>query len=430
MTDNKEYYNIECEEVLLGTIITSNVYFKGVRSILKPEYFYSDDNQKIFRELSDKLIRGKQCNAITLKDFFTDNIDGGYQYLKFLMNRASAIVDLKEYAQKISELWQKREIQDEILNLKLNKDGDEIISSLINKLNGLRIGYDVQKTLTADEIIDEIDELDRNFTAKPVPTGFPTLDKMMNGGLNKKQLTILAARPSLGKTTIGQNIILNAQHRGFDSLFISLEIDKRQVLLKFLSMMAKVDGYKIQTKTYDQGDMQRIIQAKEQLKQMNLRVNDTCGLDYMKIDEIVRQAKDTGNLDLVLVDYVQIINSIDARWKNKTDLIKEATTHLKQIAIKYDVAVLALCQINRQGVQDGKQPSLTDLKGSGGIEEDADVVIILHRDKAGENESGTYSNDGKLIIAKNRFGMTNTVPIIFDGKYAQFTELTKNYDGF
>lgn len=430
MTDNKEYYNIECEEVLLGTIITSNVYFKGVRSILKAEYFYSDDNQKIFRELSDKLIRGKQCNAITLKDFFTDNIDGGYQYLKFLMNRASAIVDLKEYAQKISELWQKREIQDEILNLKLNKDGDEIISSLINKLNGLRIGYDVQKTLTADEIIDEIDELDRNFTAKPVPTGFPTLDKMMNGGLNKKQLTILGARPSLGKTTMGQNIILNAQRRGFDSLFISLEIDKRQVLLKFLSMMAKVDGYKIQTKTYDQGDMQRIIEAKKQLKEMNLRVNDTCGLDYMKIDEIVRQAKDTGNLDLVLVDYVQIINSIDARWKNKTDLIKEATTHLKQIAIKYDVAVLALCQINRQGVQDGKQPSLTDLKGSGGIEEDADVVIILHREQAGENESGTYSNDGKLIIAKNRFGMTNTVPIIFDGRYAQFIELTKNYDGF
>lgn len=428
--ENKEYYNIECEEVLLGTIIASNINFKSVRSTLKAEYFYSDDNKKIFKELSDKLIKGKQCTIITLKDFFNDNTDGGYKYLKFLTTKASSIVDLKEYAQKISELWQKREIQDEILNLKLNKDGDEIISKLINKLNGLRIGYDVQKTLTTDEIIDELDELDRNFTAKPISTGFPTLDKMMNGGLNKKQLTILGARPSLGKTTMGQNIILNAQRKGFDSLFISLEIDKRQVLLKFLSMMARVDGYKIQTKTYDQGEAQRIIEAKSQLKQMNLRVNDTCGLDYMKIDEIVRQAKDTGNLDLVLVDYVQIINSIDARWKNKADLIKEATTHLKQIAIKYDVAVLALCQINRQGVQDGKQPSLTDLKGSGGIEEDADVVIILHRDQAGENESGTYSNDGKLIIAKNRFGMTNTVPINFDGRYAQFNELTRNYDGF
>jgi replicative DNA helicase len=428
--ENKEYYNTDCEEVLLGTIIASNSYFKGVRSTLKAEYFYSDDNKKIFKELSDKLIRGKQCNAVTLKDFFTDNTDGGYQYLKFLMTRASAIVDLKEYAQKISELWQKREIQDEILNLKLNKDGDEIISRLINKLNGLRIGYDVQKTSKIEEVIEEIDELDRNFTAKPIPTGFPTLDKMMNGGLNKKQLTILGARPSLGKTTMGQNIILNAQRRGFDSLFISLEIDKRQVLLKFLSMMAKVDGYKIQTKTYDQSDAQKIIEAKKQLKQMNLRVNDTCGLDYMKIDEIVRQAKDTGNLDLVLVDYVQIINSIDARWKNKADLIKEATTHLKQIAIKYDVAVLALCQINRQGVQDGKQPSLTDLKGSGGIEEDADVVIILHRDQAGEDESATYSNEGKLIIAKNRFGMTSNIPINFDGKYAQFIESTKKYDGF
>jgi len=428
--ENQEYYNIECEEVLLGTIIASNIHFKSIRSILKAEYFYSDDNKKIFKELSDKLIEGKQCTIITLKDFFNDNTDGGYKYLKFLTTKASSIVDLKEYAQKISELWQKREIQDEILNLKLNKDGDEVISKLINKLNGLRIGYDVQKTLTTDEIIDELDELDRNFTAKPISTGFPTLDKMMNGGLSKKQLTILGARPSLGKTTIGQNIILNAQRKGFDSLFISLEIDKRQVLLKFLSMMARVDGYKIQTKTYDQGEAQRIIEAKSQLKQMNLRVNDTCGLDYMKIDEIVRQAKDTGNLDLVLVDYVQIINSIDARWKNKADLIKEATTHLKQIAIKYDIAVLALCQINRQGVQDGKQPSLTDLKGSGGIEEDADVVIILHRDQAGENESGTYSNDGKLIIAKNRFGMTNTVPINFDGKYAQFNELTRNYDGF
>tara|TARA_R110002012_G_scaffold321412_1_gene549093 strand:- start:192 stop:1481 length:1290 start_codon:yes stop_codon:yes gene_type:complete len=428
--ENKEYYNIECEEVLLGTIIASNIHFKSIRSILKAEYFYSDDNKKIFKELSDKIIKGNQCTIITLKDFFNDNTDGGYKYLKFLTSKASSIVDLKEYAKKISELWQKRNIQDEILNLKLNKDGDEVISKLINKLNGLRIGYDVQKTLTTDEIIDEIDELDRNFTAKPVPTGFPTLDKMMNGGLSKKQLTILGARPSLGKTTMGQNIILNAQRKGFDSLFVSLEIDKRQVLLKFLSMMARVDGYKIQTKTYDQGEAQRIIEAKSQLKEMNLRVNDTCGLDYMKIDEIVRQAKDTGNLDLVLIDYVQIINSIDSRWKNKADLIKEATTHLKQIAIKYDVAVLALCQINRQGVQDGKQPSLTDLKGSGGIEEDADVVIILHRDQAGDQEGGTYSNDGKLIVAKNRFGMTNAVSINFDGKYAQFNELTRNYDGF
>lgn len=427
--ENKDYYNIDCEETLLGTIIASNLYFKGVRTLLKAEYFYNSDNKKIYQELSDRLVRGKQCNVITLKEFFIDKTDGGYDYLKFLTTKSSIAVDLKEYAQKISELWQKREIQDEIVNLKLNKDGDEIISKLINKLNGLRIGYDVQKTLTTDEIIEEIDELERNLTAKPVPTGFPTLDKMMNGGLNKKQLTILGARPSLGKTTMGQNIILNAQRRGFDCLFVSLEIDKRQVLLKFLSMMAEVDGYKIQTKTYDQSEAQRIIGAKEQLRQMNLRVNDTCGLDYMKIDEIVRQAKDTGNLDLVLVDYVQIIGSIDARWKNKADLIKEATTHLKQIAIKYDVAVLALCQVGRQGVQDGKQPSLSDLKGSGGIEEDADVVIILHRDQSADEEVGAYSNSGKLIVAKNRFGMTNAVSINFNGRYAQFTELTKNYDG-
>lgn len=431
MSDNKEYYNTELEEILLGTIITSSVFFKSVRSTLKADHFYYDDNQKVYEEISSRLIKNESVNADIMKDFFVNNFSDGGNYLRYLLTKASSIHCLKDIAKKIIELWQKREIQEEVLNVKLDKEnGDKIISELINKFNGLRVGYDVQKTSKIDEVIEEIDELEKTFTAKPVPTGFPTLDKMMNGGLNKKQLTILGARPSLGKTTMGQNIILNAQNRGFDSLFISLEIDKRQVLLKFLSMMAKVDGYKIQTKTLDQGEVQRIIEAKKQLKAMNLRVNDTCGLDYMKIDEIVRQGKDTSNLDLVLVDYVQIINSIDARWKNKADLIKEATTHLKQIAIKYDVAVLALCQINRQGVQDGKKPTLSDLKGSGGIEEDADVVIILHREQAGEDESLTYSNEGKLIIAKNRFGMTSNIPINFNGKYAQFIESTKKYDGF
>lgn len=426
----KEYYNLDCEQVVLGTILASNAYFKRVRSVLKSDYFYSDDNKKIFKELQERILKGKLCNVATLKDFFIDNIEGGFEHLKFLTTKSSAIIDIKDYAEKLGELWQKREIQDQILNIKLNNNGDEIISSLINKLNGLRIGYDIQKTLTVNEVIEEVEELEKNFTAKPIPTGFASLDRMMNGGLNKKQLTILGARPSLGKTTMGQNIILNAQRRGFDCLFVSLEIDKRQVLLKFLSMIAKVNGYKIQTKTYDQGEAQKIIEAKSQLKEMNLRVNDTCGLDYMKIDEMVRQAKDTGNLDLILVDYVQIIGSIDARWKNKADLIKEATTHLKQIAIKYDVAVLALCQVGRQGVQDGKQPTLSDLKGSGGIEEDADVVMILHRDQAGEEENSTYSNDGKLIVAKNRFGVTGIVPIRFNGNYAQFNEKTENYDRF
>jgi len=305
-----------------------------------------------------------------------------------------------------------------------SKKFNAVAANLENEIAGLMLHEPKKKTQHIQEIISDIEEQDReNPTNKFVPTGFKKLDEIMNGGIFAQQLAILGARPSVGKTAICQNIILNASQLGKKCLFISLEVDKKNILLKFLSNLVSVKFWKILKRMMNQSEVEAVMLGKAQLKAFDIYINDSSTLTINQIIAIVKNQTEKKPVDLLVVDYVQIIRSEQLFGKNEATLIKEITTALKAIAKQYNISVLALAQIGRKGVESAKQePTINDFKGSGGIEEDADVAIILHRDRSEGQEESYFSRSGKLIVAKNRHGRTGEINIDFDGEFGRFTE--------
>ena len=422
------YFNTEAEQTILGSIIVNNIYFARVADFLKKKYFYEPANQEIWEKLENG-IAGGRVDQTLLKDFFNNNeavkTIGGQAYLLTLLSKASGVIDIRDYAKEVLELWQKRQLfflcEQSIVDLK-NKSFGEILSHFENELIGLAVQGARKKTRTSKEIIDEMDS--EILTNEFVPTGFEKLDEFLNGGIYKQQLCILGARPSVGKTSLGQNIIIGASLVGKKCFFISLEVDDRNVIYKFLSILSSVGNWKIQKKQMQALEYQDYLIAKQRLRELDLEIDDSSYLSIGQIGRLIKNRLDKEPIDLVVVDYIQIVRGDDVKGKNEALIIKENTTILKSFAKRFNVAVLCLAQINRKAVEGAKQePTINDFKSSGGIEEDADVAIILHRDRNDERKDGYFSNSGKLIIAKNRHGRTGEIAIKFDGETGKFEEL-------
>ena len=377
------------------------------------------------------------ADEVTLGNFFETNEilkeAGGQIYLQNLLSEASVMIDIRDYAKTIIGLWQKRELQKLLAQSleSLNEKKFEFVSAnLENEISGLEIQEPKKKTQHVSEILEEMRiEEEAGISAKFVPTGFEALDKVLNGGIYAQQMMIVGARPSVGKTSIAQQIILNASKSKRKCLFISLEVSKKDVVLKFLANLSSVGTWKI-SKNFKktQSEEGSLVAAKNQLKDFGIYTNDSSYLTISQIGRIIKNQIEKQPVDLVVIDYVQIVRSDDGRGRNEATIIKETTTALKAMAKQYDVSMLALAQINRKAVEGANQvPTMNDFKGSGGIEEDADVAVILHRDRTEGKEDGYFSSSGKLIVAKNRHGRTGEIPIHFEGEFGRFNELNNNF---
>jgi replicative DNA helicase len=426
------YQNQEAEQVILGTAIMNNSLLLNVADILESKHFSYIEHQEIWKEFIRIGREGGTADPVTLKNFMQNNSIfkdlGGSKYLMTLMQLANGIADLRSYAKTLIELWQKREFYELIENCKnelQEKSFNYLSSDFQNKIAGLEFQEPKKQTQCTSDILDDLDKEDaENLSDKFVETGFYKLDNLINGGLYAKQLYIIGARPSVGKTTIGQNIILNASRSGKRCLFISLEVDKRNVMYKFLSNMKSIDSWKIQKKCLNQSEVADLQEAKEELRNMKIYVNDSSGLNITQIKQIIKNQIDKQPVDLVVVDYIQIMKGEDTRNKNESLIIKENTTALKSIAKQFDIPILALAQINRKAVEGSNQePTINDFKSSGGIEEDADVAMILHRDRREDKEDGYFSDSGKIIIAKNRHGRTGVSNVMIQGNFGRFLEI-------
>ena len=426
------YQNQEAEQVILGTAIMNNSLLLNVADILESKHFSYIEHQEIWKEFIRIGREGGTADPVTLKNFMQNNSIfkdlGGSKYLMTLMQLANGIADLRSYAKMLIELWQKREFYELIENCKnelQEKSFSFLSSDFQNKVAGLEFQEPKKQTQCTSDILDDLDKEDaEGLSDKFVETGFSKLDNFINGGLYAKQLYIIGARPSVGKTTIGQNIILNASKAGKKCLFISLEVDKRNVMYKFLSNMKSIDSWKIQKKCLNQSEVADLQVAKKELRNMKIYVNDSSGLNITQIKQIIKNQIDKQPVDLVVVDYIQIMKGEDTRNKNESLIIKENTTALKSIAKQFDIPILALAQINRKAVEGGNQePTINDFKSSGGIEEDADVAMILHRDRNEDKEDGYFSDAGKIIIAKNRHGRTGVSNVMIQGNFGRFLEI-------
>lgn len=426
------FSNISAEQSILGTVILNNQYFRRIADILEPEHFYEPAHQEIYKRFIE-VSKDMNANQITLKGFFDNNEYikevGGALYLSTLLNCASGIIDIRDYAKVVVEMWQKRGLED-LLKQSLEALNENKFSYLIanieNDIRGLEVHSDRRKTNHISVIVNEIkNKRDLKIEPKIIPTGFKFLDEKLQGGFYSKQLVIIGARTAVGKTTMLQDIILSVSKSGKKCLFVSLEVDSERVTLKFLSNIASVAAWKIKRNMMTPIEYQNVLAAEELVKKMAIFIDDSGDLKTSDIERVIKNQIEKQPVDLIAIDYIQHIKYENDRNINATMEISKNVIALKAMAQKFDVAMLAAAQINRAGVD---KPTLAHFEGSSAIEKNADVAIIIHREELKEEERGDsyYSNSGLWIVAKNRDGKTGEIQFKLEGEFGRFREISTN----
>jgi replicative DNA helicase len=412
--------NLQLEQEILGLTIQNKCYFERIEDIIKVEYFSIPFHQKLFEKITE--IR-KTTNSDGFINVFLNQYFVGEerQEIVSMIHNASTLANIRDYAFSLIELYQKRETlkaMQDFQNTIIEKKYNFATSELLDKIAKLdNVNQDNAKISTLEEIEKEIE--DETSEELHFPTGFKKLDEVLNGGLRKGNLTVLGARPAVGKTSWGQQVILNIAKQRKVCLFASLEVNNRQVYDKFVSINKSIPAWKIARKRLNQEEIADYDKSKKELKEINdfIFVVDA-SQSIKQIEAMVKRHIAKRKLDLLVVDYIQIVKREYSKNINEATAIKEITTGLKDIAKKYNIAVLGLAQINREGVN-GKEPTMNDLKGSGGIEEDADCIILLHRPV---DDKGILQQTGSFKIVKNRWGATRNIDFSFNGEITTFFE--------
>ncbi len=424
-----KFENIEAEQSVLGTIILNNLYISRVADFLEEKHFSHPTHQAIWARIIE-VAKESNANQVTLKEFFANSSatkpSGGVMYLSTLLGAASSIIDIRDCAREVVELWKKREIEALLvksLNELEEKKFDAVVANIENELRGLATYSDRRKTHHISEAIKQIQYKRNNkIESKIIPSGFAALDEKLNGGFYSKQLVIIGARTAVGKTTLLQDIVLKVSLAGKKCLLVSLEVDSERVTLKFLSNVASVAGWKIKRNILNPMEYENVLRAEQTVKEIGIYIDDSGDMRASDIERVIKNQIEKQPVDLVAIDYIQHIKYENDKNLSATMEISKNVVALKAMAQKFDVAMIAAAQINRAGTD---KPTLAHFEGSSAIEKNADVAIIIHREELKEEERGDsyYSNSGLWIVAKNRDGKTGDIPFKLDGEFGRFTEI-------
>lgn len=478
MIDNKnnqetlktELSNLEAEQSLLGTIILNNEYLSRVLEFLLPEHFYEPAHQKIYAQIIHNVEKVSiVANQITLKQFFEndENIKaiGGAKYLSTLLASASGIFDIADYGRVIYDLALKRKlvmIGEDVVNrvyktennLSAQEQIEQAEANLFDlaekggngKSDFRNISFSIKETLDKTLLARK-----RDSHISGVSTGFTDLDKMLSG-LQQSDLFILAGRPSMGKTAIAINIAVNAckyLNPNFDDKknlkavgFFSLEMSSDQLSSRILSMECSINATKFRTGQLSENEWEVVATRSAEIAKMPFFIDDTPALSISAIRTRARRMLRKNNLGLLVIDYLQLIRGSSSRSaENRVQEVSEITQGLKAIAKELNIPVIALSQLSRAVEQrEDKRPQLSDLRESGSIEQDADVVAFIYRDsyykermRPPENEVDKFqkwksemqqvAHKAEFIIAKQRNGPVGSIELFFDAEFTRFGNL-------
>ena len=462
--DKKQPSNLEAEQALIGSILVNNDIIDEVSTIINPSSFYDPAHTKIYEVIETLNNKGMIANPITLKNFFEkDNMlneVGGTEYLVKLTRFSGSTKQAVDYAKIIHEMYLRRElvlISDNLSSETLNaKDlsAETIIESTEKSLFDLaERGSFSQSFLKFNQALDQTIEMatlamknDKGIVG--VPTGLTDLDEKL-GGLHKSDLIILAGRPSMGKTALATNIayhaaqtLLSRQEKS-SVAFFSLEMSSEQLSTRILSEQARIKSDDIRRGKVTEEEINRYIETSRNIYNLPLFIDETPAITIATLCNRARRIKRLFGVSLVVVDYIQLMRAASNRSDNRVQEISEITQGLKALAKELGVPVLALSQLSRAVEQrDDKQPQLADLRESGSIEQDADVVMFVYREeyylerkqpKLGSIEHAEWQskmNDvnglADIILGKQRHGPTGTIKVEFEGIYTKFKDLTKN----
>ena len=405
---------------------------------ISKDSFYSDKHRIIYGVMLELLANNEPIDMVVLaaklkEKKILDNI-GGASYLSQLVSDVPSTNNITHYAQLIQKTFVLRnliEAADHISNLGYgeDKDVDEVLDSAEKKIFAISTSSLKNKFIpisdTLEEAWERLDRLHRsNEEIRGVKTGFRELDSKL-AGLQKSDLIILAARPSMGKTTLALDIARNAALiHGIPVGIFSLEMSSQQLVDRMLASEAQVDSWKLRTGQIKTDEEFTLIRdTLDKLSKAPIYIDDESSNSIVRMKAVARRLKSEGNLGLIIVDYLQLMNTARS-YDSLVHQITEISRSLKGLARDLDIPVLALSQLSRAVEQRGGEPRLSDLRDSGSIEQDADVVLFIHREDKYDKDSGK-PNIAKIIIAKHRNGPTGDLELYFDQKRVCFSNIDK-----
>lgn len=435
---NRLPYSVEAEQSVLGAIIIDPQSINQVAGQIKPEYFYIPQHREIYKTLENMFQMSRTIDYVTLlerlKDSGTYDEAGGKAYITQLAQMVPSSANILTYASIIRERYYTRSLILAAQNIIKDAtdsvvDTARLLDSAEQRIYEIREGKDISglthiKDVMSAETFDRLTKITDPETRDDyigIPTGIGDLDNVITG-LNKSDLIIVGARPGMGKTSFALNIAKNVAEKGKRVAFFSLEMTRDQIAQRLLSNEASVPSTKLRTGQLTPDEWARLGNAGQTLSKMDIYVDETPGITVPEMKAKLLRNK----VDLVIIDYLGLMQSAK-RTENRVQEVSDITRNLKTMAKDLHVPVIACAQLSRGTEAKGKshRPALSDLRESGSIEQDADIVLFLYREtyydsEKAEGEDRSDPNKAECIVAKNRHGEIKTIDLYWDGQFTRF----------
>lgn len=443
MNEKTMPHNIDAEKSVLGSMFLSKYALQKSIELLSKDLFYLDSHMKIFQAISSLSEKNTPIDITTITEELENRKElkqvGGIEYLTEIINYVPTAANIDEYIRIVEEKAILRRLIEEatqIATLGYNQQEDisEVLDSAEKKiLNVVKTRKGTEFRSIQDVLVKTQSDLEKLSQRKGeitgIPTGYYDLDKVTSG-LHENELIIIAARPAMGKTAFALNLATNiAMNTEKTVALFNMEMSGEQLAMRMLSSVGQIDGYKLKSGKLEHNDWKKFNEAMSRLAETKLFIDDTAGMTISEIKAKCRRLYNSeGGLGIVIIDYLQLISGSARYAGNRQQEVSEISRSLKTLAMELNVPVIALAQLSRtvEGRED-KRPLLSDLRESGSIEQDADIVAFLYRDDYYTKEISIDENTSKseFIIAKHRNGPTTTIDLVFKRNTSTFVNMLK-----
>lgn len=430
-----ENQNLFVEQAVLAGIIIDGSNWDNVADKLTVNHFTIDAHQRIFKALSGLALKGKPIDVITVADEletsgqWIDTQNGALYYVGSIAKESTGSANILHYVDLLIRDETKRRLQNAAMQISRLPGENIETSEMIDKAESMLFAIQQSKVrgsgpqMMSNVLASFITSLEENPMAKTLATGFKDIDELLDGGVRAGELIVLAGRPGSGKTTLGMCV---AQHVACkldkEILVFSMEMKAEALASRMVSSLGMIEAHKLRTGKLEEHDWSRLTGVIGLLSKNTIYIDDTPNLKPSELRARARRIKrQVPGLSLIVVDYLQLMSS-DTKYENRVNEIGECSGALKSLAKELDIPVIALAQLNRNSVKGGeiKKPTMADLRDSGSIEQDSDVVGLIYHNEVDGNKTGT----AQIIIDKQRSGKTGEITLTFEGRFNRFHDYT------
>ena len=433
-------FSLEAEQSVLGAVLIQPSSMDKLAGILTAEDFQLEEHQELFRTMQGMYLRSRDIDIVTLLDELVKNgvydEAGGKDYIRLISEVVPSAANVMDYAQIVRDKSILRALigaSEEIAEAAYSEQDDvpHLVEMAEQKIFAVAEGHENKNFIhIRDALVQVYDRLhlisENKAEALGMPTGFSGLDRVLVG-LGKTDLVLVGARPGMGKTSFAMNLATYAAENTKKAVCIfSLEMSAEQLVTRVLSSEALIDSYRLRAGELTDEDWNKLAHAASHLSECQLLIDDTTGITVTGMKAKLRRVR---NLGMVVIDYLQLMQS-DRRIDNRVQEVAEISRGLKLLAKELEVPVICCAQLSRgPESRTDKRPMLSDLRDSGAIEQDADIVLFLYRDEYYKTEEKEPQNTAEVIVAKNRHGSTGNVKMGWFGQYTKFTTLADEREG-